>query len=94
MALNSGAEFKNGRLLSMLLKLPQAKDANPTEYLEIQKSIVDGLRVNFERGGFDGWKKSVMEALMYKRLFQLYGLSDSLTLLEENIFVAYMTPVD
>ncbi|MGH1468234.1 MAG: hypothetical protein ACRBBP_05050 [Bdellovibrionales bacterium] len=93
-ALNSGADFKNGRLLYMFLTLLQTKDANTTEYLEIQKNIVDGLRVNFERGGFDGWKKSVLEALMYRRLFQLYGLDDSLVELEKVVFNSYMNPVD
>jgi len=94
LALNSGANFKNGRLLYTFLTLIQAKDSKPEEYLDIQKNIVDGLRSNFERGGFDGWKKSVMEALMYKRLFQIYDLRDSLALLESDIFDTYMAPVD
>lgn len=93
-ALNSGARFKNQELLYKFLTLLQAKNSDPDQHSIIQKNIIKGLSDNFESGGFDGWKKSVMEALMYKKLFQLYGLSDSLSLLESDIFDAYMNPVD
>jgi Tfp pilus assembly protein PilF len=93
-ALNSGANFKNQRLLYMFLTLLQARNSDQDQFLEIQENIINDLRTNFERGGFDGWKKSVIEALMYKRMFQLYGLEESVNALEENVFDAFMNPVD
>ncbi len=94
LSLNSDLNFKNRRLLYMFLSLMQTKESNPEQYTQLQMEVVGELRSNFERGGFDGWKKSVLEALMYKRLFELYGMEDGSSLLEENIFNVFMKPVD
>ncbi len=93
-ALKSKTYFKNKRLLSTFITLLQTQNTDLKLYTKAQNRIVDELKTNFERGGFDGWKKSVMDALKYKRLFQLYGLSDSLTLIEKDIFDVYMTAMD
>lgn len=52
------------------------------------------LADEFERGGFDGWRKSVLETLIYKKVFEVYGLNEALNAVNEKVINVYMNPVD
>ena len=75
--------------------LLQAKiNGHKDQHIAMQNQIISDLRNKFKEGGFDGWKRSVLEVMMYRKLFQLYGLSESLTLLENDVVNVFMNPID
>ncbi len=56
--------------------------------------ITSSLDEQFSQGGFDGWRKSVLETLVYTRIFEVYGLEGAAKALKDKISDVYMNPVD
>lgn len=88
-------DFKNKTLLLVTTKLILAKEAgNQPELDRITAFMVKQLNDNFSRGGFDGWQKSVLDSIMFKKAFEVYGLNYSMNQLQTQIIDVYMNPID
>lgn len=88
--INSGSNFKNKSFLRNSVALIQAgNDAARKKQILDQLTLV--LDANFSRGGFDGWQQSVLETLMYKKVFEVYGIPDGLSQLQTKVIDVYMS---
>lgn len=87
--------FKNKSFLQITTQMIAAKHSNKTyEFTRYLNSAISQLNTNFSRGGFDGWQQSVIETLMYKKVFEVYGLDDANQALKDQIIDVYMSPVN
>ena len=71
---------------------------NPHGDVETQKQVIDHvsstLSGEFRRGGFDGWRASVLKVLVYSKIFEVYKLSEASKALKEKFKDVHMNPVD
>lgn len=85
--------FKNRTfLLTATSLITAARAQNQDTVDQILSRMITQLDINFSRGGFDGWQHSVMETLMYKKVFEVYGLQDGLSRIQTEILDVYMNP--
>ena len=73
-------------------------DANKRGDVQTQKKVIDHitstLSNEFYRGGFDGWRKSVLEVLVYSKIFEVYRLDEAAKALKEKVIDVHMSPID
>ncbi len=87
--------FKNKSFLQTTTRMIAANSSgNTSELNNLLNSALNQLNTNFSRGGFDGWQQSVIETLMYKKVFEVYGLDSANQALQTKIIDVYMNPVD
>ena len=85
--------FKNKNFLQLATTLIIADRAqNASAKNQAYNRLIGQLNANFSRGGFDGWQQSVIEALMYKKVFEVYNLQDGLSRIQTEIIDVYMNP--
>ncbi len=94
-SVNAMPNFKNKSFLQLATRMIKASSSNNTvELNKVLATAINQLNSNFSRGGFDGWQQSVIEALMYKKVFEVYGLTSALQELDAKIIGVYMNPVN
>jgi tetratricopeptide (TPR) repeat protein len=85
--------FKNKNFLQLATALIIADRAqNIAAKNQAYNRLISQLDANFSRGGFDGWQQSVIETLMYKKVFEVYNLQDGLSRIQTEIIDVYMNP--
>ncbi len=93
--LQKATDFKNKQFLNVSLTLLQANISNDAKLTtQATDYMIASLVANFERGGFDGWKASVLEAVMYKRFLQIYNLKNVEDQLQSEVLDRFMSPID
>lgn len=94
-SLGSMPNFKNKNFLQFATSYIQAFRANDSaKQTQILNRLISQLNANFSRGGFDGWQQSVIETLMYKKVFEVYGSADGVSRMQKEIVDVYMNPID
>lgn len=87
--------FKNKNFLLLATALISAdRKQDQTLKANVLNTLINNLNANFSRGGFDGWQQSVIESLMFRKVFEIYGLSEALTRIQSEIIDVYMNPVN
>ncbi len=87
------ADFKNKNMIQISLALFDAERTKNTALkTQIYDFLISELNINFSRGGFDGWQQSVIQTLMFKKIFEVYNLQDGLKRIQSEIIDVYMNP--
>lgn len=93
-SLGSMSNFKNKNFLKFATSFIQALRSNDSSLqTQILNRLIGQLNANFSKGGFDGWQQSVIETLMYKKVFEIYGSTDGLYRMQKEIVDMYMKPI-
>lgn len=94
-SIGSMPNFKNKNFLKFATSFIQALRVNDTgTQNQILNRLVGELNANFSKGGFDGWQQSVIETLMYKKVFEVYGATDAVNMMQTEIIDVYMNPIN
>jgi tetratricopeptide (TPR) repeat protein len=94
-SLSSMPNFKNKNFLQFATAYIQAvRSNNVASQTQILNRLIGQLNANFSRGGFDGWQQSVIETLMYKKVFEVYGSTEGVNRIQKEIADVYMNPID
>lgn len=83
------------RTLFYAIKLIETSKSGDTDlHNQIIDAITKELSNDFRSGGFDGWRRSVLETLVYTRIFEAYGLNQAEKELRSKVIDVHMNPVD
>jgi tetratricopeptide (TPR) repeat protein len=88
------ANFKNKAfLMSATQIINLSKAGKDQDAAKVLNSAIRQLDANFSRGGFDGWQKSVITTLMYRKTLEVYGLNEFERELQNKIIDKFMNPI-
>ncbi len=88
-------ESRKQYTIFLAVKLIEATKSGDVQLQEDILQIITGdLSKAFVSGGFDGWRSSVLETIVYTRIFEAYGLEQASKVLMEKVTGLYINPVD
>lgn len=94
-SLTADVKTRKQYVVFLAVKLIEAEKAGADQdQTQILQTITGDLAKAFESGGFDGWRSSVLEVLVYTRIFEAYGLEQASQALQDKVVNLYINPVD